>query len=193
MEAPKVKTYGLVAEFETPTEIVNAANKAREEGYTVMEAYSPFPVEDLHEAVGFKRTKLPYIVFCGGLTGFLTAMTLTTVTSGGAPSFMTPYIPDWFYYPLNIGGRSLNAWQAFIPPEFELTVLFSSFTAVLAMLALNGYPKLYHPLFNVPRFSLVTSDRFFLCIEAIDPKFDIQGTKQFLESLDAFEVSEVPE
>ncbi|NDH06009.1 DUF3341 domain-containing protein, partial [bacterium] len=97
MDAPKTKIYGLVAEFETPTQIVDAANKAREAGYTSMEAYSPFPVVDLHEAVGFKRTKLPTLAFLGGLTGFCTAFSLETFTSGGAPSFVTPFLPDWFY------------------------------------------------------------------------------------------------
>jgi hypothetical protein len=193
MDAPKVKIYGLLAEFETPTQIVDAANQAREAGYTAMEAYSPFPVMDLHEAVGFKRTMLPTLAFFGGLTGFFTAFTLTTFTSGGAPSFINPFLPDWFYYPLNIGGRPLNSWPAFIPPEFELTVLFASITSVFGMLLLNGYPRLYHPLFNVPRFSRVTTDRFFLCIEAKDSKFDLQGTKQFLEGLQPYEVSEVPE
>ncbi|MSR31035.1 MAG: DUF3341 domain-containing protein [Gemmataceae bacterium] len=193
MEAQKPEIYGMLAEFTTPTEIVAAANKAREAGFSKMEAYSPFPVEDLYEAVGFKRTKLPILVFFGGLAGFFTAFSLQTFTMGGAPSFLNPFLPDWFYYPLNIGGRPLNSWPAFVPPEFELAVLFSAFTAVFGMLLLNGYPRLYHPLFNVPRFSGVTTDRFFLCIEARDPLFDIQGTRHFLEGLKPFEVSEVPQ
>lgn len=192
MEAPKPKLYGLVAQFNTPTEIVEAAQKARDAGYKKMEAYSPFPVEDLHEAVGFKRTKLPILVFFGGMVGFLTAFSLETFTSGGAPSFLDPFIPDWFKYPMNIGGRPLNSWIAFIPPEFELTVLFSAFTTVFGMLLLNGYPRLYHPLFNVPAFSRASTDKFFLCIESTDDKFDLQGTKQFLEGLNPEELSEVP-
>lgn len=192
MEAVKPKIFGLLAEFNTPTEIVNAATKARDAGYKRMEAYSPFPVEDLHEAVGFKRTILPVLVFLGGLTGFLTAWSLQTFTSGGAPSFIAPFLPDWFNYPMNIAGRPLNSWPAFIPPEFELTVLFSSFTAVFGMLLLNGYPRLYHPLFNVPGFSAASTDKFFLCIESTDEKFDLQGTRQFLEGLNPQEVSEVP-
>lgn len=192
MEAAKPKIFGLLAEFNTPTEIVGAATKARDAGYKRMEAYSPFPVEDLHEAVGFKRTKLPVLVFLGGLTGFFTAWSLETFTSGGAPSFIAPFLPDWFNYPMNIAGRPLNSWPAFIPPEFELTVLFSAFTAVFGMLLLNGYPRLYHPLFNVPGFSAVSTDKFFLCIESTDEKFDLQGTRQFLEGLNPQEVSEVP-
>jgi len=175
---PQPPIYGLLAEFSDPTELVAAARRAYEEGYRQMDAYSPFPVEELAEALGFHRTRVPLIVLIGGLVGCI----------GGY--FLQYYIAA-VHYPLNIGGRPLNSWPAFIPITFELTVLIAALSAVLGLLALNGLPMPYHPVFNVPRFALATRDRFFLCIEATDPLFDREGTRRFMERLVPREVSEV--
>ena len=171
--------YGLIAEFDKPGQLVAAAERARNEGYRKMDAYAPFPVEGLADALGFRRTRVPLIALIGGLMG----------CTGGY------YMQYWIAkidYPLNVGGRPLNSWPAFIPVTFELTVLGAALFAVLGMLALNGLPMPHHPVFNAPRFALATRDRFFLCIEAADPKFDLTNTKRFLESLQCRGVSEVP-
>jgi hypothetical protein len=175
---PQPPIYGLLAEFSDPTELVAAARRAYEEGYRQMDAYSPFPVEELAEALGFHRTRVPLIVLIGGLVGCI----------GG---YFLQYYVAAIHYPLNIGGRPLNSWPAFIPITFELTVLVAALSAVLGLLALNGLPMPYHPVFNVPRFALATRDRFFLCIEATDPLFDREGTRRFMERLVPREVSEV--
>ena len=170
--------YGLMAEFETPEQVLEAAERARDEGYRRMDAYTPFPVEGLAEAVGFYRTRLSTIVLCGGLIGCF----------GG---FFMCWWPNVIGYPLNIGGKPYNSWPAFIPITFELTILFSALSTIIGMIALNGFPMPYHPVFNAPRFDLASRDRFFLCIEARDPKFSLTGTRDFLASLDPVEVSEV--
>ena len=175
---PQPPIYGLLAEFSDPTELVAAARRAYEEGYRQMDAYSPFPVEELAEALGFRRTRVPLIVLIGGLVGCV----------GG---YFLQYYVAAVHYPINIGGRPLNSWPAFIPITFELTVLIAALSAVLGLLALNGLPMPYHPVFNVPRFALATRDRFFLCIEATDPLFDREGTRRFMERLVPREVSEV--
>jgi len=167
-----------MAEFETPEEILHAAERARAEGYRRMDGYSPFPVEGLAEAVGFGKTKLSWIVICGGLTG----------ACGG---FFLQWWPNVIGYPLNIGGKPYNSWPSFIPITFELTILFSALSAVFGMIALNGLPQPYHPVFNAPNFDLASRDRFFLCIEARDPKFNLQATKDFLASLEPVDVTEV--
>ena len=171
-------TYGLVAEFESPTALVHAANKAREAGFRKMDAYSPMPIEELHEALGLPQTKLPFVVLGGGLTGALAGYGLQ-------------YWASTIAYPFNIGGRPLHSWPAFIVPTFETTILFSAFAAVLGMIALNGLPMPYHPVFNAPRFVMASRDRFFLCIESGDPRFDKTETRRFLESLGAREVNDV--
>jgi hypothetical protein len=178
--AHKPSLYGLMAEFENPTDLVDAARSAREAGYTKMDAYTPFPVEGLAEALGLRRTRVPLAVFLGGLIGCV----------GG---FGMQYWCMAVSYPMNIGGRPLNSWPMFIPVTFELTVLFAALTAVIGMLFLNGLPMPYHPVFNVPSFALATRDRFFLCIEARDPKFDRETTRQFLSTLRPGALSEVPE
>src|SRR5688572_579666 len=173
------KIYGLLAEFTDPEDLLAAARKAHAEGYRQMDAYTPFPVHGLTEAVGFKRTRLPIIVLMGGMTGAI----------GG---FAMQYFANVMHYPINIGGRPHNSWPSFIIPTFEMTILFSAFAAVLGMLALNGLPQPYHPLFNVPAFELASRSHFFLCIEIGDPKFDLNSTRTFLESLSPRSVSVVP-
>lgn len=170
--------YGLLAEFETPAELLAAARRARDAGYRHMDAYTPFPVEGLAEAIGFRRTWLPLIVLIGGIVGCLSGYLLQYWTS----------VVD---YPLNVGGRPLHSWPAFVVVTFELTILFAALAAILGMLALNGLPMPYHPVFNVPRFALATRDRFFLCLEATDPQFDREETRRFLERSQPRQVSEI--
>ena len=175
-ERPAV--YGLMAEFEDPTSLVQATHKAYHEGYRCMDAYSPYPIEELHEALGSHHTRLPLIVLIGGITGCI----------GG---YLLQYWVSAIAYPVNIGGKPLHSWPAFIPVTFECTILVAALSCVLGMLALNGLPQPYHPVFNVPRFALASRNRFFLCIESQDPKFDINGTRHFLETLSPREVTTV--
>jgi hypothetical protein len=177
MKAPAT-IYGLMAEFDEPAALVAAAQRAHREGYTRMDAYSPFAIEELHEALGSHHTRLPFIVLLGGLAGCL----------GG---YGLQYWVSAITYPLNIGGRPYHSWPAFIPVTFECTILVAALSAVLGMLALNGLPQPYHPVFNVPRFALASRNRFFLCIESVDPKFDVERTRQFLETLEPLEVTTV--
>ena len=170
--------YGLVAEFDTPSALVNAAHEVRGRGYRKFESYSPFPIEELNEAMHLPKNKLPLIVLLGGIVGGLTG-------------YLLQYWITVWYYPINIGGRPLNSWPAYIVIAFELTILFASLAAFLGTLALCGFPMPYHPLFNVERFALATRNRFFLCIEAADPLFDRRQTAEFLETLKPREVSEV--
>jgi hypothetical protein len=170
--------YGVMAEFDDPVSLVTAATRAREAGYVSMDAYSPFPIEELHEAMGSHHTRLPLIVLIGGIAGCV----------GG---YALEYWSSVIAYPLNIGGKPLHSWPAFIPVTFECTILVAALSAVLGMLALNGLPQPYHPVFNVPRFALASRNRFFLCIEAKDPKFDVERTRQFLETLEPREVTTV--
>lgn len=170
--------YGLMAEFDTPTALVSAARAAREKGYRKLDAYSPFPIEELSDALHLHKNKLPLIVLiggiCGGLTGYL----------------LQYYVTVWDF-PINIGGRPLHSWPAYIIITFEMTILFAAISAVLGLLALCGLPMPYHPTFNVPRFALASRNRFFLCIEAADPLFDHDRTSDFLQTLEPREVSEV--
>ncbi|MBI3492580.1 MAG: DUF3341 domain-containing protein [Acidobacteria bacterium] len=167
-----------MAEFEDPTSLVTAAHRARHEGYRRMDAYSPFPIEELHEALGAHPTRLPLIVLIGGLCGCV----------GG---YALQYWASAIAYPINVAGKPLHSWPAFIPVTFECTILVAALSAVLGMLALNGLPMPYHPVFNVPRFALASRNRFFLCIEAGDSKFDLEETRRFLETLNPREVTTV--
>jgi hypothetical protein len=178
MSRHRRRYYGLMAEFDSPTAVVLAARRAYAEGYRRMDAYTPFPVEGLAEEMNFRHTRVPLIVLLGGLAGCLGGFLLQRWIAGP-------------YWPLNIGGRPLNSWPAFIPVTFELTVLCAALSALVGMLALNGLPKPHHPVFNVPRFALASQDRFFLCIEASDPRFDRARTRDFLEGLSPREVSDV--
>jgi len=170
--------YGLMAEFPDPGSVVAAARRVRAEGYRRVDAFSPYPIEELSEALELPTSKLPLLVLLGGALGLL---------GGYGLQYWTSVID----YPLNIGGRPFHSWVSFIPVTFEVTILLAALAAVLGMLALNGLPEPYHPVFNVPRFALASKDRFFICIEATDPKFDHDETWRFLTSLGPRVVSEV--
>ena len=172
--------YGLMAEFDDPNALVAATSRAYREGYRRMDAYSPFPIEELHEALGGRHTRLPLIVLIGGILGCIGGYALQYWVSAVA-------------YPINVGGRPYHSWPAFIPVTFECTILAAALSAVLGMVALNGLPMPYHPVFNVPRFALASRNRFFLCVEAKDPKFDLERTRRFLETLNPREVTTVAE
>ena len=175
----RTPTYGLMAEFETPTDVVAAARRVHEEGYRRIDAFSPYPIEELSEAIGVHTTKLPVIVLIGGIVGLIAG-------------YLMQYYTHVIDYPLNVGGKPFHSWPAFIPITFECVVLGAGLSAVFGMLALNGLPEPYHPVFNTPNFALATRDRFFLAIEATDPKFDEAKTRAFLESLAGVEsVAEV--
>ena len=174
------KLYGLMAEFDSATELFDAANAVREAGYTKTDAFSPFPIHDIDEALGIRRSVLPLLVFFGGITGLMLGVALQVFV-------------HYIDYPMNVGGRPYLSWPSFVPPSYELTILLAGFTAVFGMLFLNGLPRPYHPVFNVPRFALATREKFFLVIEAVDPLYSYDGTRSFLEGLGPQEVFDVPE
>ena len=176
---PREPLYGLMAEFDTPTDVVQATRRTYEAGYRKIDAYSPFPIEELNEALGMHKDSVSLIVLLGGIFG-------------GTLGFLLQYWINVIDYPVNIGGRPLDSWPAFIVVTFELTILGASLFGVFGMLAMNGLPQPHHPVFNVPRFAFATRDRFFLCIEATDPKYDRAATEQFLIGTGAKAVMEVP-
>jgi hypothetical protein len=167
-----------MAEFDSPTALVHAARAAREKGYRKLDAYSPFPIESLSEALDLHRNKLPLIVLLGGIAGL-------------AAGYLLQYYVTVWYFPINVAGRPLHSWPSYIVISFETTILLAALSAVLGLLALCGLPMPYHPVFNAPRFALASRNRFFLCIEARDPLFDRARTGEFLLALDPKEVSEV--
>lgn len=171
-------TYGLLAEFPTIDALIDAAGRVREAGYTQVDAFTPYPSEAVAHALKLPRSKMPPIVLTGGLLG-------------GLGGYMLQFWSQTIVYPMNIGGRPFHSWPAFIVPTFECTILGAALAAVLGMLALNGLPQPYHPVFNVPRFALASRDRYFLVIESRDPKFDRHETARLLTDLNASEVSEV--
>lgn len=181
-EAPAISEekalYGLMAEFEEHDQLIEAAKRAYTAGYREMDGYSPFPIEGLAEALGHEGSPVPLFTLLGGMAGGL----------GG-------YFMEWYsmarLYPINVGGRPHNSWPNFIPVTFELTVLIASLSALISMLVLNKLPQPHHPVFNVPEFRRASIDRFFLCIETEDPKFERSGTWKFLQNLSPVSVSEV--
>jgi Protein of unknown function (DUF3341) len=172
------KLYGVMAEFETPEQLLAAARKARDSGYKNIDAFTPFPIEGLSQAIGFRWTAVPLITLIGGI-------------GGGLTGFGLQYWCSAISYPINIGGRPLNSWPAFIPVTFELTVLGAALFSVVGMMALNKLPQPYHPVFNVERFRAASTDRFFLLIEARDPKFNLTDIAKFLQDMSARHVTEV--
>ncbi len=171
--------YGVIAEFNDPQSLLDAANAVREEGYTATDAFSPFPIHGLAEAVGFHKSRLSPIVLTMGILG-------------GIGGFFMCWYANVISYPLNIGGKPLNSWPAWIPITFECTILLAAFGAVFGMLALNGLPMPYHPVFNVRRFDSASRDKFFLVIQARDPKFRLEEARRFLATLGPREVTDVP-
>jgi hypothetical protein len=171
-------TYGLMAEFDNPSDAVAAARRVYEEGYRRIDAFSPYPVEELSEAIGVHKTHMPLIILLGGLLG-------------GTLGFLMQVYIEVVDFPINVGGKPYYSWPAFIPITFECTVLGAALFAVFGMLALNGLPEPYHPVFNVPTFALASRDRFFLLVEAADPKFDRERTAELLRALGPLEVSDV--
>ncbi len=170
--------YGVIAEFDDPNQVVAAARRVYAAGFRQINAYSPYPVEELSEAIGFHKNRVPLVVLCGGIAGLLGGLALQIWTSA-------------IDYPINVGGRPLISWPAFIPIAFECTILLAAFGAFFGNIILNGLPRPYHPVFNVPSFARASVDKFFLCIKAEDPKFNHGGTQAFLKSLGATEVTDV--
>jgi hypothetical protein len=170
--------YGVIAEFEHAEDVVKAAHRTYEAGYRRIDAYTPFPVEGLSEALGHRDHHVPWIMFIGGVIGCI-----------GGFGFLS-WALGWDY-PLNIGGRPIFSWPMYLPITFEITVLLSALSGIVAMFWLNGLPKPYHPVFDAPNFDLATSSRFFLCIEADDPQFDRARAREFMQTLGAAQVSEV--
>ncbi len=176
---PAPQFYGLMAEFDSPDKLIAAVRRARQAGYRGIDAYTPYPVDGLAEALDFRRTWVPPIVLAGGILGAILGYGLQ-------------YYVSVIAYPLNVGGRPLNSWPMFVPVTFEMAILVAALFAVLGMLALNGLPMPYHPVFNVPRFELATRDHFFLVVQADDPRFDLEGTRRILKDWGAREVLDVP-
>ncbi len=172
--------HGVMAEFATPAALVSALKRVRAAGYTKLDAYTPFPIEEVIEALDPPRSKVPAIVLAGGIVG-------------GLAGWGLQYWINVIDYPLNIGGRPFNSWVAFIPPTFETTVLFAGISALVGMLVVNGLPRPHHPVFNVPRFQFASRDRYFLVVESDDPKFDPAKVREALTAAGAEGVHEVEE
>ena len=176
----RTRVYGIMAEFDSVNSLLDAANRTREAGYKRIDAYSPFPVEGLAEAIGFHHDEVPLVVLIGALLG-------------GLGGYLMQYWISVVSYPINVGGKPYHSWPAFIVVTFEMTILFGGIFAVLGMLALNGLPMPYHPVFNVPRFAFATKDRFFLIVFSSDPKYNPAEVRRFLEGLGPRSISEVPD
>jgi hypothetical protein len=172
--------YGMMAEFDNPTELMRAARATYAAGYRNIDAYTPYPIEELADVIGFEKTRVPLVCLLGGVLG-------------GLSGYLLQYWINNISYPLNIGGRPYHSWPAFIIVTFEMTILFGGLSAAIGMLGLNGLPAPYHPVFNNPRFSAVSRDRFFLCIEAADPQFDPESARTFLSAFNTVDITEVLE
>ena len=179
-DEPTGSIHGVMAEFETADELVHATQSAAAAGYRRMDGYSPYAIGEVADALGFPRSEIGAIMFMGGLTG---------ATFG----FLMQYYLNGIEYPLNVTGKPFFSWPQFAPITWELLVLTACLTGVIGLFALSGLPQPYHPVFNVPQFKRATRDRFFLCIEAADPKFDVASVTEFLNTLNPLSVSEVPE
>ena len=171
--------YGIMAEFDSAQALVDAAKKTHEAGYKKIDAYSPFPIEGLAEEIGFHHDEVPLVVLIGGLIG-------------GCSGYLMQWWMSAVDYPLNIGGKPTHSWPAFIVITFEMTILFAGISAVFGMLALNGLPMPYHPVFNVPEFAKASENKFFLVVESSDPNYDAARTRLFLTSLAPSMIAEVP-
>jgi hypothetical protein len=174
----KPALHGVMGEFSDPHELLDAIEKVRAEGYTKLDAYTPFPIEAVWEAIGHHKSPVPLVVLIGGILG-------------GLGGFFLQFWVSTIEYPVNIGGRPFNSWPAFIPVTFECTILGAVLSAVAGVFIINGLPEPYHPVFNVPRFAFASRDRYFLCIEARDPKFDADKARKLLWAVNATEVSDV--
>jgi hypothetical protein len=172
--------YGVLAEFGTADDILHAARRARAHGYQLVEAYTPYPVDGLAEELGFWSTSIPFVVLVAGIIG-------------AGVGFLMMYWTMAIDYPFDVGGRPLNSWPVYVPIAFEVMILVASFSALFGMMFMNGLPRLNRPIFNVPHFTRATQDRFFLCIESSDPRFDPVATKEFLAALGPYSVVEVPD
>lgn len=175
----RIPIYGMMAEFASASDLVAAARKTHDAGYQKIDAYSPFPVEELADAIGFHKNSVPLVTLIGGLVG-------------GISGYLMQYWISVISYPINVGGKPYHSWPSFIIVTFEMTILFAGISAVFGMLALNGLPMPYHPVFHVPRFALATKDRFFLIVFSTDPKYESTATRRFLEGLGPRSISEVP-
>src|SRR5579871_3857981 len=171
--------YGMMAEFDTATALVAAARKTHEAGYRKIDAYSPFPVEELAEAIGFHTNRVALVTLIGAVIG-------------GLSGYLLQYWIASISYPINVGGRPYHSWPSFIVVTFEMTILFGGISAVFGMLALNGLPMPYHPVFNVPRFSSASKDRFFLIVFSSDKKYEAGEVRRFFQSLNPRAIDEVP-
>ena len=177
MDAP---LYGVIGEFDTAEQLLSATRRAYAAGYRAMDAYAPFPIEELADALGFHSPAVPLIALVGGCLG-------------AATGYGMQFLIHADLLPINVGGRPLNSWPSFVPVTFEMGVLFCALFTLVGLLVLNGHPEPYHPVFNVAAFARASRDRFFLCIEARDPRFDQRRTRHFLAELGAREVADVPE
>lgn len=172
--------HGLLAEFASVDQLVTAIARARTEAhYAAIEAYSPFPIEGLDEALGPRRDRIPLFMLLGAIVG-------------GLGTFALEWYSAVFDYPINVGGRPTGSWPAFLPPAIEMTVLGAVLFGVIAMLIGNGLPRLHHPLFGVKAFERASNDRFFLLLRADDPNFDARSAREFLDTLGSLTISEVP-
>jgi hypothetical protein len=171
--------YGVLAEFEHPEDLIVATQHAYDTGYRMMEAYTPFPVDGVADALGYRHDRLPFVVLAGGIIG-------------GLSGFLMQWYTATIDYPVNIGGRPFNSWPAFMPITFEMTILVAAFSAVFGMLAFNGLPRPHHPVFNEPRFVLASRNRFFLCLQARDPLFKVEDAKRLLEEHHPRTISVLP-